>query len=101
MSRSLENAAVFSLSLAALLLFARLSFPPYEALTRAVRDESRELRRSGRGGALYKPYEGEGRRAALDSHPERVKDLLLCVEDNARLAKALFARPGGADDAAR
>lgn len=85
MSVSLEASIAFPVSLALLLIFAKLAFPVYEELQWQALHETREERLAEDGRDLYRPFYGDSGLPQLDSHVDRLKELMQLLEDNAAL----------------
>ncbi len=101
MSRSIETALVFPLSMTLVLVSASLAFPAYEAVNRQALAENRAARAAMDGKSVYRAFYGEEQLPQLESHVDALKDNLSIVEDNVLLFKRLLDIPSDTEIAAK
>ncbi len=98
MSASLEASFVFSVSLCLVLLFSQLAFPAYEELRWQAVHETREERVAEEGKDIYRPFYADSGLPQLDSHVDRLKEMMQLLEDNAALMRSALDLQGVAGD---
>lgn len=90
MSRTIEAALVFPISLSLLLASASLAFPAYAAVRRQARAENRETRLVTEGKSIYRAYYGEAELPQLESHVDAFIDSISTAADNVQLFKRIL-----------